>query len=158
VPDGDYAAFVERAAGGPAPGPIVARDGTRLGTHTGVHRFTVGQRKGLGLSSSEPLYVLAVDARDRTVVVGPSQALEEAGAEIGNVNWVAGAPPGSPIRAEVQIRHRHRAAAATITPLPDSRARVMFDHQQRAVTPGQAAVFYRGDEVIGGGWIAGPRH
>jgi tRNA-specific 2-thiouridylase len=158
VPDGDYAAFVERAAGGPAPGAIVARDGTPLGTHTGVHRFTVGQRKGLGLSSSEPLYVLAVNAADRTVVVGPSEALEETAAEVGEVNWIAGVAPRSPLRAEVQIRHRHRAAAATIAPLPDSRARVVFDDPQRAVTPGQAAVFYSGDEVLGGGWIAETRN
>ena len=157
VPDGDYASFVERASGGPSPGPIVSLDGTRVGTHAGVHRFTVGQRKGLGLSSTEPLYVLAVDAAERTVVVGPADALDQTSAEIGDVNWIAGAP-GSPVRAEVQIRHRHRAARATITPGPDDRARVVFDAPQRAITPGQAAVFYDGDQVLGGGWISGPRY
>jgi tRNA-uridine 2-sulfurtransferase len=153
VPDGDYAAFIERRAGPGAAGPIVHLDGTTLGSHGGVHRFTVGQRKGLGLSASRPLYVVAVEPRERTVVVGPAEALDEALAFVETVNWVSGEPPRGPVRAAVQIRHRHVGADATVTPLPDGGARVQFDMPQRAVTPGQAAVFYDGDIVLGGGWI-----
>jgi tRNA-specific 2-thiouridylase len=157
VPDGDYAAFVERRAGPAAPGPIVHVDGTTLGSHAGVHRFTIGQRKGLGLSTGRPLYVVAVEPDSSTVVVGPVDALDEPGAIVEDVNWVSGEAPAAPLRGAVQIRHRHAAAAATIAPLPGRRARVAFDTAQRAVTPGQAAVFYDGDVVLGGGWIGRER-
>jgi tRNA-specific 2-thiouridylase len=155
VPDGDYAAFVERRLpGGPQPGLITSAEGEVLGRHDGVHRFTVGQRKGLRLSSSEPLYVLAIQPDTATVVVGDRQSLDEASCDVGEVNWSAGNPPTGPIRTAVQIRHRHPAAPATVTALEDGFARIDFDAPQRAITPGQAAVFYDGDEVIGGGWIA----
>jgi len=153
VPDGDYAGFIERRAGGTAEGPIVGLDGTRLGSHGGVHRFTVGQRKGLGLSTGHALYVVAVEPSDRTIVVGPVEALDVPEAFVAEVTWMSGEAPIRPLRAAVQIRHRHEPSAATITPLEGRRAHVAFDTPQRAVTPGQAAVFYDGDLVLGGGWI-----
>ena len=154
VPDGDYAAFVERNA--PAvdlSGPILDRDGRALGSHGGVHRFTVGQRKGLGLSSPRPLYVLRVEPATRAVVVGEEKDLERSSLVAREVNWLSIAPPGGPLRGAVRIRHRHPEAPATIEPLEDGRARVTFDAPQRAVTSGQAAVFYDGDVCLGGGWI-----
>jgi tRNA-uridine 2-sulfurtransferase len=154
VPDGDYASFVERRA--PVEdrrGPIRDGSGRELGTHEGVHHFTVGQRKGLGLSSSRPLYVLAVQPASRTVVVGPDTELECGVLRARGVSWLSIPPPPGERRAEVQIRHRHPAAPATLRPLEGGRVEVRFDAPQRAVTPGQAAVFYEGDVCLGGGWI-----
>jgi tRNA-specific 2-thiouridylase len=153
VPDGDYAGFVERRLrDGARGGLITSADGAVLGRHEGVHRFTVGQRKGLRLSSSEPLYVLEIKPESATVVVGAREALDEARCVVGGVNWTAGRAPDAPVRLRVQIRHRHPAGLATVTAAGGA-ARVEFDSPQRAITPGQAAVFYDGDEVIGGGWI-----
>jgi tRNA-specific 2-thiouridylase len=157
VPDGDYAAFVERQA--PAAdrgGPVVDRDGNMLGRHAGVHHFTVGQRRGLGVPGKEPRYVLAVLPAQRTVVVGGADDVTGVGLVARDVNWLSIAEPASSIRAQVQIRSRHAAAAATVTPLPGGRARVAFDAPQRAITPGQAAVFYTDDVCLGGGWIDQP--
>ena len=154
VPDGDYSGFVERLA--PAEdrsGPIVNRRGQLLGRHTGVHRYTVGQRKGLGIQAARPLYVLAVAAASRTVVVGERDELTSPGLTASEVNWVSGQPPDARIRAEVKIRSRHRAALASLIPLPGARCGVDFDEPQRAVAPGQAAVFYQGEVCLGGGWI-----
>jgi tRNA-specific 2-thiouridylase len=154
VPDGDYASFVERNA--PAAnrsGPIVDAAGRRLGEHGGVHRYTVGQRKGLGLTSPRPLYVLNVEPRTRTLVVGASEQLESAGLVAKDVNWISIAPPCRPLRATAKIRYRASEVGATVTPLPHHRVRVEFDEPQRAVTPGQAAVFYDGEVCLGGAWI-----
>jgi tRNA-specific 2-thiouridylase len=154
VPDGDYAAFVERNARDiNSAGAIVDRSGHVLGRHAGVHRFTVGQRKGLGIAAAEPLYVLELRAVDRTVVVGSRPELERTSLTASNVNWIAGVPPSAPLRAFAQIRHRHQPAAATVRSLGDGHVHVEFDAPVMAVTPGQAAVFYNGDEVVGGGWI-----
>jgi tRNA-specific 2-thiouridylase len=156
VPDGDYAAFVERHApetGG--AGVIADRDGRVVGRHEGTHRFTIGQRKGLGLSSPIPLYVVDIDPAERKVVVGPREALDRHELTASSVNWCAPQPPVVPLRASVQIRHRHREAPATVTPLPDARVHVTFDTPQPAITPGQAVVFYDGEVVRGGGWIDG---
>ena len=154
VPTGDYASFVERRASEtPTSGPITDRDGTELGRHDGIHRFTVGQRKGLGLSASEPLYVLALDAAASTVTVGPRSALDRVALEASEVNWIASEPPTAPLRVTAQIRHRHPEARATLQPRPGARASLRFDEPQPAVTPGQAVVFYEGDAVVGGGWI-----
>jgi tRNA-specific 2-thiouridylase len=154
VPDGDYAGFIERAA--PElrkSGAIVARDGARLGTHAGMHRFTVGQRKGLGLSSTEPLYVLEIRPDTSEIVVGPRDALNRASFEASQVNWVSGTPASDWLPVTAQIRHRHAAAPARVRAMDDGRAEVEFAEPQSAVTPGQAVVFYDGDIVVGGGWI-----
>lgn len=154
VPDDDYARFLEREQ--PAlvtTGAIVDQRGETIGAHGGVHRFTVGQRKGLGLSTGVPLYVVGIDANRQEVTVGPREALDRATLSASRVNWIAGQPPGGWIRASVQIRHRHDAAPARVRALESARAEVEFDTPQSAITPGQAAVFYDGDKVLGGGWI-----
>lgn len=156
VPDSGYASFVEqRLPDGPQGGLITSTEGRVLGRHEGVHRFTVGQRKGLRLSSAEPLYVLEINPDTSTVVVGGREALEETSCHVGAVNWTSGVTPAAPVRLTVQIRHRHPAAPATVAAVSETDARVEFDTPQRAITPGQAAVFYDGDEVVGGGWIDG---
>src|SRR5690606_27741530 len=137
----------------PGGGDIVTVDGRPVGRHDGIHRFTVGQRKGLRLSVGVPLYVVGIDAARDEVVVGPRAALERLTCEVGEVQWIAGTAPAGDVRASVQIRHRHPAAPATIVPREGDRATVRFDAPQYAVAPGQAAVFYDGDEVLGGGWI-----
>jgi tRNA-specific 2-thiouridylase len=154
VPDGDYAAFVEREAPSlTRAGAIVDPDGRVLGTHDGVHRFTIGQRKGLRLSSSEPLYVIGIDAEAAQVTVGRRQLLGRAALTAAAVNWTSGRAPASWRQVTAQIRHRHTPASARVRALADGRAELAFDAAQSAVTPGQAVVFYDGDEVLGGGWI-----
>jgi tRNA-specific 2-thiouridylase len=154
VPDGDYAAFIERAAPGlKRPGTIVDRDGEVLGAHAGVHRYTVGQRKGLGLSSSAPLYVLEIRSGASEVVVGPREALGRNTLVASQVNWVSGAAPSDWLRVTAQIRHRHDAAPGRVRATDQGRAELEFDEPQSAITPGQAVVFYNGDVVLGGGWI-----
>ena len=156
IPDHDYAAFVDRHAGRTThDGAIVDEEGRVLGRHDGIHRFTVGQRKGLGLGASSagaPMYVLALRPAEREVVVGHRGALERTTLSASGVNWIGGAPADS-VRAAVQIRHRHYPAPATVRSTGDGRAEVVFDAPQIAVTPGQAVVFYDGDLVMGGGWI-----
>ena len=154
VPDGDYAAFVEqRAAEPPRPGRIADATGHTLGHHRGIHRFTVGQRKGLGLSTPIPLYVTALDAETATVTVGPRDDLDQSTLTASGVNWISGQPPSDSTRITAQIRHGHTAAPATVYPRGDATADVAFDDPQAAITPGQAVVFYRDDTVLGGGWI-----
>ena len=156
VPGDDYAAVVEQHAPSPIPpGFIVDTRGRALARHDGIHRFTIGQRKGLGVSSVAPLYVIRIEAATRTVVVGSREQLDRTTLEAARVNWVAGTEPAGAITASAQIRYRHPAATATIEPLGEGRARVQFDAPQPAITPGQAVVFYDGDETLGGGWIAG---
>ena len=154
VPDGDYASFVERQA--PAAvkaGTVADESGRALATHAGVHRFTIGQRKGLGVSSQSPLYVLRIDADSGQVTVGPRAALERRALTASQVNWTAGDAPSEWRGATAQIRHRHNPAAGRVRALPDNRAEFESDEPLSAVTPGQAAVFYDGDVVVGGGWI-----
>ena len=154
VPDGDYAAFVERQAPDAArPGTIVDRDGRVVGTHAGVHRFTIGQRKGLGLSSAEPLYVLEIKPESAQVVVGLRDALGRSTLTASAVNWIGGVAPTGWTRVSAQIRHRHAAALAKVRATDEGRAELEFDTPQTAITPGQAVVFYDGTEVLGGGWI-----
>jgi tRNA-specific 2-thiouridylase len=156
VPDGDYAAFVERqVAPADRSGPIVDRAGRSLGRHGGVHRFTVGQRKGLGIAAPRPLYVLAVQPATRTVVVGEEEELASDRLVAREVNWLSVPEPSGELRAQVKVRYRHAAAPATVRPLAGGRALVRFDTPQRAITPGQAAVFYDGEVCLGGGWIEG---
>ena len=154
VPDGDYASFVAKRAPAVARGgAIVAEDGRPLGTHGGVHRFTIGQRKGLGLSAPAPLYVLKIDAQTAEVTVGPRSALEQTRLTAAGVNWVAIDAPSEWLPVSAQIRYRHAAAPARVRALPDSRAELVFAAPQAAITPGQAVVFYDSDVVVGGGWI-----
>ena len=156
IPDHDYRSFVTKhlpdAARG---GAMVDEAGRVLGSHEGIHRFTVGQRKGLGLGATAtgaPMYVLALRPADRQVVVGPQESLEQTHLTASGVNWIA-AMPGGPRRVDAQIRHRHQAAPATMRAIGRAQADVVFDAPQIAITPGQPVVFYDGDAVIGGGWI-----
>lgn len=159
VPGDDYKAFIDAyqtEQGLPLPshdGEMVDSTGKVVGRHTGIHNFTVGQRKGLGVTSPNPLYVLQTDPAENRVTIGPESELWSATARVRDVNWIAFDAPSQPVRAEVRIRYRHTPAPATVTALPDGRAEVAFDAPQRAITPGQAAVFYRGDLVLGGGWL-----
>ena len=160
VPDGDYAGFIDRylEATGSADrklgeGEIVDAGGEVMGHHAGIHRYTIGQRRGIGIAAERPLYVIDIDAAKNQVVVGPQDELLGQEFIAARVNWVAQDTPGTPLRAEVSVRYRHTPALATITPLDNGRANVRFDEPQRAITPGQATVFYSGDEVLGGGWI-----
>ena len=160
VPDGNHAAFVERHGAADADlqfraasGPIRDVSGRVVGRHDGVHRFTVGQRKGLGVASPIPLYVVALDASANTVTVGTRDTLERTKLTAGGVNWIAGEAPASGTRVTARIRHRHREAAATVTPLDSDRLQLVFDEPQTAIAPGQATVLYQGDIVVGGGWI-----
>lgn len=160
VPDGDYAGFIDRyleAEGAteraPQAGEIVNRAGATLGNHQGIHRYTVGQRRGLGLSNERPLYVLQVEAARNRIVVGSEEELLSREFTAAGVNWIAFDNPSEEVRALVRVRYRHEAQYATVQPMEGSRARITFDESQRAITPGQATVFYRGDEVLGGGWI-----
>jgi tRNA-specific 2-thiouridylase len=152
VPDGDHARFVASRQDIP-PGAIRDGEGRLLGAHPGIHHFTVGQRRGLGVSAPGPLYVTAIDAATHTVVVGPATDLLATFLRAEAVSWVAGAPPGAPCAADVRIRSRHQESPATVVPLPDGAAQVTFAAPQRGIAPGQAAVFYAGDEVLGGGVI-----
>jgi tRNA-specific 2-thiouridylase len=164
IPDHDYASFVAgRAPEAARAGVIVDERGRVVGSHGGIHRFTVGQRRGLGIATSStgstgpggaaaaPLYVLALNPAEGRVVVGPRASLERTTLTASGVNWMV--DPRGPVRAAAQIRHRHQAAPATIRALGDGRAGVMFDMPQMAITPGQAVVFYDGETVLGGGWI-----
>ena len=154
VADGNAARFVEdRHPTVARSGPIRDQHGQQVARHHGVHRFTVGQRKGLGLSTSVPLYVLEIDAANNVLTVGPRQALERTRLTASSVNWITGTPPSSTCRVTARIRHRHPDAPATVEPLPGDRAAVVFEEPQSAVAPGQAVVFYAGDTVLGGGWI-----
>ncbi|MBN2370815.1 MAG: tRNA 2-thiouridine(34) synthase MnmA [Vicinamibacteria bacterium] len=156
--DGGYARVVERLASDNSDrsGAIVDRKGRLLGRHAGIHRFTIGQRKRLGLSAKRPLYVVRLDAQTNEVTVGRRQDLESAACLVRGVNWISIPPPTRILRAEVQIRRRSAAAPAAVEPLPGASARVLFDKPQCAVTPGQAAVFYDGPVCLGGGWIERP--
>jgi len=159
VPDGNYAKFVENYAryemdkSGIPPGEIKTAEGAVVGEHAGLHRYTIGQRRGIGIAASEPLYVVKIDVPRNELVVGKRDELYGRLFFATGVNWVAIAPPDGPARASVRIRYRATEAAATITPLESGRVQVEFDEPQAAITPGQAAVFYDGDVVVGGAWI-----
>ena len=157
VADGRHTSFLEEHGTTPGVGAIRDVAGTIVGRHEGVHRFTVGQRKGLGLSSPIPLYVVGIDAAENTVTVGPRDSLERSELTATGVNWISGSEPSPGTRVTARIRHRHREAAASLEPLPGRHVRVIFDEPQSAVAPGQAVVMYDGDVVVGGGWIDSTR-
>lgn len=159
VPGRDYRAFVagrEEAASAAAfaPGPVRDSRGRELGRHAGLASYTVGQRKGLGLSGGEPRYVVRLEPETNTLFVGGASEALCSEVSVSAVSWTAGSPPAGPLRASVRLRHRHQPAAALVTPTPDGGARVSFDSPQRASAPGQAAVFYDSTSVLGGGTIS----
>ena len=155
VPDGDYARVIELRTGQiPPPGDFVDCAGRVLGRHRGILHYTVGQRRGLGLSFDQPYYVVRIDAAANTVTLGPKEALFSRTALVESFHWISGRTPAAPIRCAVKIRYRHSEQPCLLTPLEDGRVRLDFDTPQRAVTPGQSAVAYDGDEVLGGGELA----
>jgi tRNA-uridine 2-sulfurtransferase len=173
VPDGDYARFIERylqenradsqailpklhqlqARKKAVAGDIVF-NGQVVGQHQGIHHYTVGQRRGLGIAWSEPLYVINIDPQTNQVIVGPQNALPGNSLKVNQVNWINGSAPTSSFAAAVRIRYRHQEAPARIIPQAADQVTVEFETPQRAISPGQAAVFYDGEYVLGGGWIA----
>ena len=153
IPLGDYKAYLKQHITA-VPGDVVHVDGTVLGEHQGIEYFTVGQRRGLGINSREPLYVVQVDAETNRVVVGPEEALYRDRVWTSRVNYTSGSPPEGPTRVAVKIRYKASEAPAVLYPQDDG-AMVCFDEPQRALTPGQAAVFYQGDVLMGGGIIEG---
>ncbi|MBI1750574.1 MAG: tRNA 2-thiouridine(34) synthase MnmA [Acidobacteria bacterium] len=159
VPNGDYAAFIEAYVQeqgsdlAESDGEIVTTTGELIGRHSGLHHYTVGQRRGLGLAAGRPLYVVSLDTARNRLVVGDDAELARDTCEVGDVNWISFEKPDGPIEARVKIRHRHEPEDAVVEAMDASAARVRFREPQRAVAPGQAAVFYSGDLVLGGGWI-----
>jgi tRNA-uridine 2-sulfurtransferase len=162
IPDGDYAAFVERYNDGaavsqerwiPQNGRIIDIKGHTLGEHSGIHRYTIGQRRGLGIAHASPLYVLEIRPEDNSVVVGPRSLLSKRHCRVSQLNWISIPALVEPLQVQAKIRSRHPAASATITPLEDGAVDVCFDAPQAAISPGQACVFYKEDVVVGGGWI-----
>jgi tRNA-uridine 2-sulfurtransferase len=153
IKDSTYADFLIRTIGiRPHGGDIVDTAGHRIGSHSGLHRYTVGQRRGINCPASQAYYVVRIDPRRNRLVVGPKEALYTDSCRVSDINWISGVPEG-PISADTRIRYRHRAVASMVSPDGPDGAVVQFDAPQAAVTPGQGAVFYRGDEVLGGGWI-----
>ena len=170
VPTGDYSDFIaaylkEQGNGSPGNignvGEIVNRAGKVLGAHNGLHGFTVGQRRGLGVAAAEPLYVVELDRDSNRVIVGGEEDLYRSGAEVRGMNWVSVGPPAEPVRCRAKIRHRHDPVSATYYPegVGASNGKITFDEPQRAITPGQAAVLYAAEDaaepelVLGGGWL-----
>lgn len=137
----------------PKKGDIVDQEGRVLGQHDGVHHYTIGQRKGLGIAAAQPLYVIGLDAGRNRVIVGDRTSASQQECIAGRVNWVSIAEPTAPIRAEVQVRYRSPGVPVTVLPLENSRVKLVFDEPQFSITPGQAAVWYDGDIVLGGGLI-----
>ena len=150
----DYRNFLQRnAAEMLKPGEIVTRDGKSLGEHNGLANYTIGQRKGLGVASPVPLYVLGKNSAENTLIVGTQDELGSRELTARDVNWVSGEIPGGPFRAEVKIRYTAKEAEALVIPIEGNQVQVMFDAPQRDITAGQAAVFYQGDLLVGGGII-----
>ncbi len=154
VPDGDYVGFLQRYGGVElTPGNFVDSTGRILGQHKGLEAYTAGQRKGLGVSGGKRLYVLSKNAADNTVLLGDDDELFSATLIADRVNWISIPCPDEPIRVTAKTRYTQQEAPATVEPLPNGNVRVIFDAPQRAITAGQAVVFYHGDEVVGGGTI-----
>jgi tRNA-uridine 2-sulfurtransferase len=155
VPDHNYRNFVEKRKGKEIgkPGVVVNRRGETLGRHQGLYSYTIGQRRRLGLAGPHPLYVLALDHEGNRVIAGKKEELEASGLVARELNWISFPVLPGKQEAWVQIRYRHSGAPAVLSPLSEGKVQVLFQTPQSSVTPGQAAVFYQGDEVLGGGWI-----
>ena len=154
VPDGDYAKIIELHMGHPAaPGNFIDPTGKVLGKHAGIIRYTVGQHRGLGIDTPGKRYVCAVNAADNTVTLGEAGDLMRREAVVNDFNWIAGEAPASPIRCKAKLRYRQVEQPAVVTPRADGSVQILFDEPQRAVTPGQAAVLYDGEVVLGGGTV-----
>ncbi len=160
VPDGKYSEFIDRFLDHedrtdelPEAGEIVNIKGEKIGEHTGIHRYTIGQRRGLGIAHEKPLYVVQIERAKNQIIAGEKDELDSIEFTAKGVNWVAFDAPEEPVRASVKVRYRHEPAPATIHALENNRARIVFDEPQTAITPGQATVFYNGEECVGGGWI-----
>jgi len=153
IRSGHYEDFLIRELGlQPLPGDIVDREGRVLGRHPGLHRFTVGQRRGINCPAAEPYYVLRLEAASNRLVVGRKSDTYAVECRVADINWIS-EPPAGPVEVDTRLRYRHRAAASVVTPTGERSATVRFHTAQSAVTPGQGAVFYRGAEVLGGGFI-----
>jgi tRNA-specific 2-thiouridylase len=149
-----YADFLLNQSGvKPVPGPIVDLKGNEVGQHNGLHRFTVGQRRGINCPAAAPYYVIRIDAKRNRLVVGSKSDLLASTCRVIDISWI-NKTPDQPIKVLTRVRYRHREVASTLTPQGENAARIDFDTPQAAITPGQGAVFYKGDEVLGGGWIA----
>ncbi len=158
VPGGDYRNLLrEELPERLVPGPIVNMQGQEIGRHNGLALYTIGQRRGLGLTSAQPLFVTAIDVARNALVVGPAEAILKDQCVVEKANFVAGQWPSTPFDCQVQVRAHADAIAACVTPLDEQRLHVQFEQPQRAISPGQAAVFYAGEQVLGGGRIARPQ-
>ncbi len=154
IPDGKVAKFIEKQTGKHfTPGPLVDKKGQILGTHRGIIGYTIGQRKGLGISTGKPIYVTAIDAKTNTVFVGEPEGLYHKRFIAIAPNWISLAELKEPIKAKVKIRYKHKPGWATVTPLNNGKIAIEFESPQRAITPGQLAVFYHSDIVVGSAWI-----
>ena len=154
VPNGDYAGIIELHTGKKSqPGDFIKADGTVIGKHKGIIHYTIGQRKGLGISAPEPLYVCKIDPESNTVTLGSDSDLFSTTAYVRDFNWISGEAPDGEIRCKAKIRYRHQEQSATVYPDGKDKIKIVFDEPQRAITPGQAAVLYDGDIVLGGGVI-----
>ena len=154
IPDNDYARFLESyCPESIRPGEILNTEGNAIGRHAGLHRYTVGQRKGLGIAAAEPLYVAAIEAEKNAVIAGSKESTYGSVLTAVDLNWISGTPPEYPAKVKARIRYRQPEAGAVITPLDSSSVRVGFDGPQMAIAPGQTIVFYDGETVIGGGTI-----
>ena len=163
MPGGDYKAFIEAyldEQGQPQPelsGEFINAEGENLGEHAGTHRYTVGQRKGLGVTAPDPLYVIQIDDASRQITLGNEQQLYRTELKARDLNWISIPALTGPIRVDAKVRHRHPESLAWVYPATgtngEEEVRVVFDEPQRSITPGQSVVFYQGDEVTGGGWI-----
>lgn len=154
VPDGDYAKVIALHTGKTyAPGDFIDKDGNVLGTHRGIIHYTLGQRKGLGVSAATPLYVCKIDVLNNTVTLGENGDLFSTELTVGDFNWISGEAPSETFRCEAKIRYRQKEQPATVYPCGAGKVKIVFDEPQRAITPGQAAVLYDGEKVLGGGTI-----
>lgn len=154
VPDGDYASVIELSTGKKInPGNFVDKQGNILGQHKGIIHYTIGQRKGLGISSTEPMYVCEIRSKDGSVVLGSNDDLFSYEAYVSDFNWISGEVPQSEFRCKVKVRYRQVEQWAKVTPTGADTVHIIFDEPQRAITPGQAAVLYDGDTVLGGGTL-----